>query len=360
MRYPELDTPCIIIDLDQVERNIRRMQAIADAAGVRLRPHTKTHKSAFFARMQVEAGARGITCAKLGEAEVLADAGFSDILIAYPLIGPHKMARLAALAARVERLVLSLDSYEVAEALSAVGQQVGRPLEVYLEVDTGQHRVGRLPGDDAVAFARGLERFAGIRLAGVMSHAGPTWKAGSEAEAVAFARSEAAMLGAIKAALGRPDLEVSVGATPTAHLVGETDTITEMRPGTYIFYDRNSLGLGLVEEADCALRVLTTVVSHAAPGRAVVDAGSKSLAMDPHRHGGHGHVVGRPEIGVTALTEEHGQLEFPTATAVAVGERLQIIPNHVCPAVNLFDRAYGVRDGRVVCEIAIDGRGRNT
>ncbi|MFZ5815609.1 MAG: alanine racemase [Bacillota bacterium] len=349
-----------MIDLDQAERNIRRMQAIADAAGVGLRPHTKTHKSPFFARLQVAAGARGITCAKLGEAEVMADAGFADILVAYPLIGPQKLDRLAALAARVERLILTLDSYEVAAALSSVGERLGRPLEVYLEVDTGQHRVGRQPGEEAIGFARGLERFPGIRLAGVMSHAGPTWKAGGEDEALAFARREAEALGAIKAALGRPDLEVSVGATPTAHLVSETHGVTELRPGTYIFYDRNSLGLGLVKESDCALRILTTVVSHAAPDRAVVDAGSKSLAMDPHRDGGHGRVVGRPEITVARLTEEHGQLEFPPGTPIAIGDRLQIIPNHVCPAVNLFDRAYGVRDGQVVCEIEIAGRGKNT
>ena len=360
MLFPELDTPCIIIDLDQAERNIRRMQAIADQAGVKLRPHTKTHKSPFFAQMQVAAGARGITCAKLGEAEVMADAGFTDILIAYPLIGPAKLERLASLAARVERLILTLDSYEVAEALSSVGERLGRPLDVYLEVDTGQHRVGRQPGTDAINFARGLDRFSGIRLAGVMSHAGPAWKAGSEAEALAFTRAEARVLNEIKAALGRPDLEVSVGATPTAHLVGETAGITEMRPGTYIFYDRNSLTLGLVREEDCALRVLSTVVSQAAPDRAVVDAGSKSLAMDPSRDGGHGHVVGRPEISVAKLTEEHGQLEFPAGTPIAVGQRLQIIPNHVCPAVNLFDRAYGVRDGQVVCEIPIEARGKNT
>lgn len=360
MLYPELDTPSLVIDLDQVERNIRRMQAIADAAGVKLRPHTKTHKSPFFAQMQLAAGAKGITCAKLGEAEVMADAGFSDILIAYPLVGPAKMERLAALAARVERLVLTLDSYEAAEAISAVGERLGRPLDIYLEVDTGQHRVGRQPGADAIGFARGLGRFAGIHLAGVMSHAGPAWKAGSAAEALAFARSEAGSLSEIKAALGRPDLAVSVGATPTAHLVGETGGITEMRPGTYIFYDRNSLSLGLVNEADCALRVLSTVVSHAAPDRAVVDAGSKALAMDPNRDGGHGHVVGRAEIAVAGLTEEHGQLQFPAGTSIAVGQRLQIIPNHVCPAVNLFDRAYGVRDGQVVCEIPIEARGKNT
>ncbi len=360
MLYPELDTPCIVIDLDQAERNVTRMQAIAQKAGVKLRPHTKTHKSAFFAHMQLEAGAAGITCAKLGEAEVMADAGCTDILIAYPLIGTQKMDRLTRLAARVERLTVSLDSYEVAEALSAVGERLGRPLGVYLEVDTGQHRVGRQPGTDAIQFARGLDRFPGIRLTGVMSHAGPTWKGQDDAENRRYARQEVAWLTEIKAALGRPDLEISVGATPTAHLVGQTEGVTEMRPGTYIFYDRNSMALGLAREEDCAMRVLTTVVSQTAAGRAVIDAGSKSLAMDPHRDGGHGHVVGLPLVSVARLTEEHGQLEYPAGTSLRVGQRLEVIPNHVCPAVNLFDQAYGVRNGQVVTTISIDGRGKNT
>jgi D-serine deaminase-like pyridoxal phosphate-dependent protein len=360
MRYAELDTPCLVVDLDVAERNVRRIQALVDQAGVKLRPHTKTHKSAYFARMQVEAGARGLACAKLGEAEVMADAGFDDILIAYPLIGPLKMERLAALARRTRRLLVSLDSYEVAEALSGVGEALGRPLEVYAEVDTGLHRVGRAPGADAIAFCRGLERFAGIRLAGLMAHAGPTWKAGSHEEMLSFAQAEARVMGEVKAALGRPDLEVSVGATPIAHLITETPEATESRPGTYIFGDRNLMGLGLATEADCALRVLTTVVSHSVADRAVVDAGSKSLAMDPHRDGGHGHVVGMPTVKVARLSEEHGVLEFAPGPELRVGTRLEIVPNHVCPAVNLFDRMYGVRDGQVVCEIAIEGRGKNT
>ncbi|HLN63790.1 MAG TPA: alanine racemase [Symbiobacteriaceae bacterium] len=360
MRYPELDTPCLIVDLDGAERNIRRVQAGASQAGVQLRPHTKTHKSAYFARMQVEAGARGITCAKLGEAEAMAAAGFDDILIAYPLIGPLKLARLAALARQVRRLIVSLDSDEVAAALSSVGEQLGRPLAVYAELDTGLHRVGRAPGADAVAFCRGLDRFPGIRLAGIMSHAGPTWKAGSPAEILAFVQAEAQMMAGVKAALGRPDLALSVGATPTAHLLHATPGITEARPGTYIFGDRNLIGLGLTTEADCAARVLTTVVSHPVPDRAVVDAGSKSLAMDPYRDGGHGLVAGRPELRVARLSEEHGVLEFPAGVELKVGDRLEIIPNHICPAVNLFDRVYGVRAGRVVAEIPVEGRGKST
>jgi D-serine deaminase-like pyridoxal phosphate-dependent protein len=359
MLYSELDTPCLIVDLDIVERNLRRVQAVADKAGVKLRPHMKTHNSTFFAQMQLEVGAKGLTVAKLAEAEVFADAGFDDILIAYPLIGEHKMERLLALARRVKRLIVSLDSYEVAEALSAVGERLGRALEVYIEIDTGLQRVGRAPGDDVLQFCRQLERFSGIRLAGMMSHAGPTWKAGSEAEILDFAQREVDMMMALKVGIEKPDLEVSVGATPIAHLVQQTPGVTESRPGTYIFGDRNLMGLGLATEADCALRVLTTVVSHAVPDRAVVDAGSKSLAMDPYVTGGHGHVVGMPEVRVARLSEEHGVLEVAPGASLRVGQRLEIIPNHVCPAVNLVDRVYGVRMGRLEREISVEARGRS-
>jgi D-serine deaminase-like pyridoxal phosphate-dependent protein len=360
MRYAEIDTPALVVDLDQVDRNLRRIQAVADQAGVKLRPHTKTHKSTYFAKRQLELGARGLTCAKLGEAEVLADAGCDDILIAYPIIGPLKLARLGRLAQRLRRLIVSLDSLEVAAGLSALGEQLGRPIEVYAEVDTGLARVGRTPGEDALAFCQSLDSFPGIRLSGLMSHAGPTWKAGSEAEILAFARQEVAAMVAVKEGLGRPDIEISVGATPIAHLVAQTPGVTEMRPGTYIFGDRNLIGLGLTTEDECALRVLTTVVSHPTADRAVVDAGSKSLAMDPHREGGHGWVVGRPDLRVDRLSEEHGVLTMAPGTPIKVGDRLEIIPNHVCPAVNLFDQMWGVRAGKVIGPIPIEGRGKNT
>jgi D-serine deaminase-like pyridoxal phosphate-dependent protein len=360
MIYPELDTPALLIDLDTVERNARRVQQACTDARVKLRPHTKTHKSVFFAQMQLNLGARGITVAKLGEAEVMADAGIGDVLIAYPLFGERKLRRLAALAKRVDRLIVSLDSLEVAEGLSSVGTQLGKPLEVYAEIDTGLHRVGRTPGEDAIAFCRSLSRFPGIRLTGLMSHAGPTWKATTDAERLSFARQEVAAMAAVKAAVGDASIEISVGATPIAHLAGQTPGVTEARPGTYIFGDRNLMSLGLADESACAARILATVVSRPAPDRAVVDAGSKSLTMDPHREGGHGHVIGRPDVRVARLSEEHGVLEFTPPSMLTIGERLQIIPNHVCPAINLFDRAYGVRGGKVEREIRIDARGKNS
>ena len=360
MLYPDLDTPALLIDLDTAERNARRVQQACSDARVKLRPHTKTHKSVYFARMQLDLGARGITVAKLGEAEVMADAGIRDILIAYPLIGGLKLARLAALAKRVDRLIVSLDSIEIAQGLSGVGTTLGRPLEVYAEIDTGLHRVGRTPGEDAVAFCRELSKFPGIRLAGLMSHAGPTWKASTDADRLAFAKQEVDIMAAVKSAIDDQRIEISVGATPIVHLASQTPGVTEARPGTYLFGDRNLMSIGLAAEADCAARILTTVVSHPTADRAVVDAGSKSLTSDPHRDGGHGHVVGLPAVRVARLSEEHGVLEFAPPSPLKIGQRLEIIPNHVCPAVNLFDRAYGVRGGKVEREIRIDARGKNT
>jgi len=357
--YPELETPCVVVDLDVAERHVRQMQAVADQAGVKLRPHTKTHKSSYFAHMQVAAGAKGVTVAKTGEAEVLAAAGIDDILIAFPLIGEHKMARLAALQPRVKRLIVSLDSFEVAVGLSSLGEGLSRPIEVYAEVNTGHDRVGRSSGPDAYEFCAGLSQFAGIRLVGVMSHAGLAASVGTREAVLRIVEHEIAQLTNLKQMLGRLDLEISVGATPSARLVGHQPGVTELRPGTYIFMDRKSMRIGLATEAECAMRVLTTVVSHASPDRAIVDAGSKSLTSEPHQDGGYGHIVGMPGVSVNRLSEEHGWLDVTRSTQLKVGQRLQIIPNHVCPAVNQFDRVYGIRNGKVEREILIEGRGKN-
>ncbi len=359
MIYPELETPCVVVDLGVAERHVMQMQAVADKAGVKLRPHTKTHKSSYFANMQLAAGAKGVTVAKLGEAEVLAAAGIDDILIAFPLIGEQKMARLAALLPKLRRLIVSLDSFEVAAGLSSLGERLGSRIEVYAEVNTGLNRVGRTPGEDASAFCTGLGQFAGIRLAGVMSHAGLAATATTKDDVLHIVQNEIAELSHLKQLLGRPDLELSVGATPSARLVGHQMGVTELRPGTYIFMDRKSMGIGIASEADCAMRVLTTVVSHATADRAICDAGSKSLTSETHPDGGYGHVVGMSGIRVEKLSEEHGWLGVSASTELKVGQQLQIIPNHVCPAINQYDRVYGIRNGKVEREILIEGRGKN-
>ena len=358
----ELDTPALVVDLEVLQRNVDAMAAVAREAGVRLRPHTKTHKCPEIARMQVEAGAAGITVAKLGEAEVMADAGFDDILVAYPIVGEAKLARLRALRERA-RVRVSLDSVDVAEGVGSVASTAD-PVEVLVEVDTGHHRMGRPPGEPTATLAAEIARVPGIEIAGLLSHAGHAYRAEPGAlEAVAS--REATDLAATAGACARAGveiLEISVGSTPTARAVAGAAGVTESRPGTYVFNDVQQMRLGVAAEADCAARVLATVVSRPWEDRFVMDAGSKSLSSDGADgppFPGRGVLAGRPDLVLDFLTEEHGVGHvLPGGGDLAVGDRLEVIPLHVCSCVNLFDTAAGVRDGLVERELVIAGRGK--
>lgn len=361
MLYREVDTPAVLVDLDRVEANVQRMAAIARSAGLKLRPHTKTHKSPEIARMQLTAGASGITVAKLGEAEVMVDHGITDILIAFPLIGAQKIERLAALHRRAE-IRTSTDSVEVARAVSGAGEVVGRPVPIYIEVDTGLGRCGRRPGRETVELARQMANLKGIRIAGVMTHEGHAWPAGDPAQRRQVAAEAAAALAQTAAALraeGFPCAEISVGSTPTAYAADACAGATEMRPGTYVFHDASSLRIGLVSEAECALTVLATVVGRPAPDRVILDAGSKTLTQDGSGGGRPmGHIVGHPDWTIARLTEEHGIVTVPADAAVSIGDRVAIIPNHVCPVINLHDEVVTLRGGRVAGTLRIAARGR--
>ena len=337
------------------------MQERANAAGVRLRPHTKTHKSAHFARRQVALGATGITVAKLGEAEIMATAGIEDILLAYPLVGPLKLARLKDLLLRVPRFTCAVDSLEVAAGISEVGTALGRRVPVYLEVDsTDSRRLGLQPGEPAVAMAERIRALPGVALVGLMHHAGISYSAADQAAIRDLAVREAAGLAETAKAMGG-GLQVSVGSTPTASyldLAGRAGA-TEARPGTYIFNDRTEMQLGAARLEDVALSILATVVSRPAADRVVVDAGSKTLTSDSFRGDtGFGEVWGHPDLRLARLSEEHGVMEVPADCDLAVGDRLEIIPNHVCPCVNLTDELVGVRGGRLTSRISVDARGR--
>jgi D-serine deaminase-like pyridoxal phosphate-dependent protein len=358
----ELDTPTLVVDLDALRRNIEAMAVVARGAGVRLRPHTKTHKCPEIARMQVEAGAFGITVAKLGEAEVMADAGFDDILVAYPIVGEQKLARLRALRERA-RVRVSLDSVAVAEGVGSLGT-ASEPLEVLVEVDTGHHRMGRPPGEPTAALAAEVARVPCLEVVGLLSHAGHAYRA-EPAELEEVAAREAADLVATAEACARAGVEIreiSVGSTPTAGAVAGAAGVTESRPGTYVFNDVQQMRLGVATEADCAARVLTTVVARPWEERFVIDAGSKSLSSDGGDgppFPGRGVLAGRGDLVLDFLTEEHGVGHvLPGGGDLAVGDRLEVIPLHVCSCVNLFDTAAGVRDGRVERELVIAGRGK--
>jgi D-serine deaminase-like pyridoxal phosphate-dependent protein len=358
----DLDTPALVVDLDVLAVNIAAMASVAREAGVRLRPHTKTHKCPEIARMQVEAGASGITVAKLGEAEVMADAGFDDILVAYPIVGEQKLARLRALRDRA-RVRVSLDSAEVAEGVGSVGS-AANPVEALVEVDTGHHRMGRPAGEPTAALVAEVARVPGVEVVGLLSHAGHAYRA-EPADLEAVAAREAADLAATAeacAGAGVEIREISVGSSPTARAVAGAAGITESRPGTYVFNDVQQMRLGVVAENDCAARVLATVVARPWQDRFVIDAGSKSLSSDGADgppFPGRGVLAGRPDLELDFLTEEHGVGHvLPGGAGLSVGDRLGVIPLHVCSCVNLFDTAAGVREGRVECELVIAGRGK--
>jgi len=357
-----LDTPLIAVDLDVLQRNIAEMAALAASCGVALRPHAKTHKSPHIARMQLEAGAVGLTCAKLGEAEVLVDqGGVSDILIAYPIVGDLKIKRLLDLLDRA-RVVVAIDTHQAAAALSQGVSTGDRALDIYLEVNTGQDRAGARAGQEAVDLAVAISSLPGLRLAGVMTHEGHAgFSAPDEIATIAENAGQALVDTAERIRnQGIAVTHVSVGSTPASWFTPRVAGVTEMRPGTYVFNDNNAFHHGRIGPDRCAARVISTVVSRPAPDRAIVDAGSKALALDPSpSHPGHGYIVGHPGATIARLSEEHGVVTLaPNETGFDVGDRVEIIPNHICPAVNLTDELVMLRDGHVVDRWPVAARGK--
>jgi D-serine deaminase-like pyridoxal phosphate-dependent protein len=356
----DLPTPAVLVDMDVLERNIARQQARAREAGVRLRPHAKTHKCSEIARMQLAAGAAGISLAKTSEAEVFAEAGFEDIFIAYPVVGLGKAGRLAALPESL-RLAVGCDSEDGARELSAAFRQAGRTLDILIKVDVGYHRVG-VPPEKAVALARVVADLPSLSLRGIFTHAGQVYAAETPEEAARIGRQEGENLVETAERLrgaGIPVQEVSVGSTPTARHAMRVPGVTECRPGNYVFHDGSQVALGTCAREDCAMTVLATVVSVPARDRAVVDAGSKTLSQDTlrPRPDGHGQILGS-RTRLVSLSEEHGVARIEDGDSFRVGQRVRILPNHACVVSNLHDRLYGVRGGRVETEFRIAARGR--
>jgi len=370
-------TPRVVVDRARVKANIAAMQARAAAAGVRIRPHAKTHKSPVIARWQLDAGAIGITCAKLGEAEVFADAGVSNIRLAYP-IHPTNAARVRALQDRVT-LSIVVDDPEVAEAWSAVMVAAGRKLDVLVKVDVGFHRCGIDPeSPKAAVIVRNVAALPGLNFLGLLAHAGHAYGARSAEELEAMAETEAGILRSLAAQVAQGGVEtreISVGSTPTARFVEEQDGVTEMRPGNYVYFDRTQVGLGAATLDDCGLTILSTVVSRPAPSRVIFDAGSKVLSSDVARGfgtaTGHGLVYPGvtldsphpdPSIIIERLSEEHATARVPPACTLRPGDRVRILPNHACAVVNLADEllvvdaAAGGQD--IVDALRVEARGR--
>ncbi|MBP1931321.1 alanine racemase [Ammoniphilus resinae] len=358
-----IDTPALVVDLEKMERNIENMANKAREAGVRLRPHVKTHKSPHIALKQMEMGASGITVAKLGEAEVMRKYGITNILIAYPIVGEQKLKRLEKLAQDTD-VILSLDSFEVAAGISIVGERLGRALPIYIDVNTGLNRCGREPGNETVALIESILKLPYIKIQGLMTHGGHSYKAKSKVEQIEVSKQEGSLLVQTKRQalekLGIDIPEISVGSSPTSFYCDEVEGITEIRPGTYVFHDATMVALGLVSPEDCALTIYATVVSRPSLERAIVDAGSKTLSSDKSLYTeGHGLVKTIPGLTVSWLSEEHGVILTPPELQLNIGDRVEIIPNHVCPTVNLADELVAIRQGEIEEIIPIEARGMN-
>ncbi len=349
MTLSAIDTPAVLIDIDRVDANIDRAQAHADRHGIRLRPHIKTHKLPMLAARQVARGAVGITCQKLGEAEVMADAGLSDIFLPYNILGEAKLRRLRALAARVA-LSVTADSEVTVSGYAAAFADAPAPLPVLVECETGMRRCGVQTPEEAVALARVIAAAPGLRFAGLMTYPAP----GQADAAQAWLAEAAAQL----ARAGLPPAVVSSGGTPDLWRSGGT-VVTEYRPGTYIYLDRSQVARGVGGFDECALTVLATVVSRPTPDRAVIDAGSKALTSDLLGMEGFGRLVEYPDAAVTGLSEEHGVVDLSACAAKpAIGERVRVIPNHACVVSNLFDTVTLVSGGAVVETVPVAARGR--
>jgi D-serine deaminase-like pyridoxal phosphate-dependent protein len=365
-----LRTPAVLIDRAKAFRNLDRMQAEANARGIRLRPHAKTHKSPLVAKWQIDRGAIGICCAKLGEAEVFADAGIADIRLPYPL-NPANADRLIALLDRT-RLSFIVDHPAVAAQWSECMTRAGRQVDVLVKIDVGFHRCGIDPDSrEALGLIKGIAALPGLRLVGLLSHAGQSYHAHTEDELRQMAEAEARTMGDLAERCrksGVPIAEVSAGATPPARFSIQQREFTEYRPGNYVYFDRTQVALGAAALDDCALTVLATVVSKPARDRVIFDSGSKTLTNDGARGftpaPGSGVVlvngVPDPNLLVERLSEEHATVRaLNGSTSLEPGDRVRIIPNHSCVVSNLVDQAWLV-DGDAVEPLPIAARGRIT
>lgn len=356
-----LQTPALVIDETIVDRNLSRMAAYLAQHTIALRPHTKTHKSIEMARRQMVCGAIGLTVAKVGEAEGMAEA-CEEILMAYPAVDRARCTRLAALA-KTKRILVAVDSQFALAALSESARAAGSVIGVLVDLDVGMHRTGVQTPLAAVQLAQQISRTPSLRLAGLFFYPGHVWNPVDQQteslKQIAVRLEETLSLWS-RDGLAAPI--VSGGSTPTAYQSHLIPQLTEIRPGTYIYNDMNTVSAGFCSLEDCAARIICTVVSSAVPGKVVVDAGTKTLTSDRNAtkpESGHGYVVEYPRAKVVRLTEEHGELDVSGCERVpAIGDSVYIIPNHICPCVNLQDYAWLRAPGGELSRLKIDTRGK--
>lgn len=364
MQY--IETPALIIDMAQVEKNIENWQKMISEKGCTLRPHIKTHKIVRFARMQIEAGAVGVTCAKLGEAEVMAAGGIKDIFIAYPIIGAEKIERLLCLARQI-RIIGTVDSLVGAKAISEAAVSHGQELEIRMEIDTGYERTG-CPVEKAVELAKEIQKLPGLKLTGIFTFHSNTFEGKPTMDMEAAGHEEGRIMTELAGQMrdaGIPIKDVSGGSTPTAEFVADNPGMTEVRPGTYIFHDAAKVKQKAATPEECCAVIKVTVVSTPTAKRAIIDGGSKVFSGDtkirtaPMYLPGYGKIVGHDNLIFDHMSEEHGVIiaENGEDTGLQVGDILYIIPNHVCTSINLRDFVWIKEKDNTYTKTRVDARG---
>ncbi|MDA0206342.1 MAG: alanine racemase [Acidobacteria bacterium] len=358
----DLETPALLIDLDRLERNLDRVAEYAREHGLRLRPHTKTHKTPEIGRMQLDRGAVGLTVAKTTEAEVMLASGTPDLLVAYPVLGQKKLERLAEVA-RHTRVTVAFDSFEVADGLAEIAAAKGLRFGALVEANLGMNRVGLTPGSELMRLAAHVAASPQLELEGVNFYPGNVWPPDEDAESkFEQVRQGVARLREDFERAGLPLGIVSGGSSPTLFRSHEIEGLNEIRPGTYVFNDGDLVEAGHCTWDDCAASVLTTVISTPREGFGMLDGGSKTFSSD--RIPGQdpplfGRIVEVPEARIYKQNEEHGHVDFREAgERPRIGDRLRVIPNHVCVCVNLHEKMYGIRGDRVEHVWDVRGRGK--
>lgn len=360
--YKKLPTPAVVVDIGTAKRNVERMAEGARQHGLSHRPHVKTHRSGFFAQMQVDAGCTGVTAAKLGEAEVMADDGIKDIFIAYPIIGEDKLQRLYCLSGRIKVSTI-VNSIAGAKAMSDFFRARNRTMEVLIEVDGGLNRGGVKPGDEALDFAHEIRGFGGLHINGLMYYGGLIYDARNMEELDSFTEKERDDLLHTAALLRDAGFDMNVlsaGSSFSGKRLKLLEGITEIRSGHYIFNDCGQIDIGLAGPEDCALFVVTTVVAKPDDRVVICDVGTKSLTSDRcHYRPGYGYIIGYPDLEIYSLNEEHAFVRSEGSNPLQVGDKIALIPNHACVVTNLAGRVYGFLNGTFERMIEIDARNQS-
>ena len=358
----QLVTPAFLIDMDKVENNIAAMAALCKSKGKKLCPMVKTHKSAELAALQAAAGIDGFLAGTIAEAEMLAGHGHGELVLAYPVAAVENINRVIALAQKA-RIILSFDGVAAAAQFESLLAPAGITLDYLMLIDCGLHRFGVRP-ENAAALARELRQFGHLRFKGISTHPGHVYGKSDLAGVKAVAAQEIEVLetaAALLAGAGFPAETVATGSTPTVPFAAESSVITTLRPGNYIFYDAIQVALGVVPVEQCALSVLATVIANPQPGLYMIDAGSKCFGLDKGAHGvsllsGFGMVKGHPELTLEGLSEEVGKLRAEGGSDIAVGDKIEIVPNHSCSSANMTSFLVRHRHGAVEGAVAIDAR----